>query len=145
MNSIIKLFKSTDSSSDLPLRVGLGVVFIAHGSQKLFGWFGGYGLEATGQWMESIGLAPGILMAAAAGSVEFFGGILLLAGLFTRVAALAAAVTMGVAIASVHWQHGFFMANNGYEFALTLLLVAAALVVSGGGRFSLDRRLFGQA
>lgn len=137
------LFKKSEDLSDIPLRLGLGSIFIAHGAQKLFGWFGGYGLEATGQWMSSIGLEPGYLMALAAGSVEFFGGLFIVLGLLTRISAVAAAVTMLVAIFSVHLPNGFFMSNNGYEFALALLLIAVALIVRGAGRFSLDARLFG--
>ena len=145
MNETFKIFKSTNGLSDLPLRLGLGAIFVAHGAQKLFGWFGGYGLQATAQWMESIGLGPGMVMATAAGGMEFFGGIAIILGLLTRAAALGAAVTMLVAIVSVHLENGFFMANNGYEFALMLLLVAVALVIRGSGRASLDNRLFGQA
>lgn len=143
MNGITNYFKSTQGYSDLPVRLGLGTIFIAHGAQKLFGWFGGYGLEATGQWMDSIGLAPGYWMALAAGSAEFFGGLLIVLGLLTRAAALSAVATMIVAIVSVHLANGFFMSNNGYEFALALLLMAAALVLHGSGNVSLDRVLFG--
>ena len=76
--SIIKnTLTSTQTLSTLPLRLIAGVVFTAHGAQKLFAWFGGYGLDGTGQWMDSIGLSPGYLMALAAGSAEFFGGLFL--------------------------------------------------------------------
>lgn len=122
----------------LALRLPIGIIFMAHGAQKLFAWFGGYGLDGTGQWMESIGLAPGYVMALLAGSAEFFGGILLLLGLLTRPAALALASTMVVAIFSVHIQNGLFMSNNGYEFGLALLAMSVALVFQGGGRFALD-------
>ena len=96
-------------------------------------------LEGTGQWMGSIGLAPGVLMALLAGSAEFFGGIALLLGLLVRPAAAALAVAMAVAILAVHVGHGLFVANNGYEYGLALLAVAVALLLSGGGRVSLDR------
>ncbi len=132
------LFNSQSSMSTLPLRVVAGIIFSAHGSQKLFAWFGGYGLDGTGQWMESIGLAPGFLMALLAGSAEFFGGILLILGLLTRPAALMLAFTMLIAIVSVHIDNGLFMSNNGYEFGLALLAMSAALVIQGSGRFSLD-------
>jgi putative oxidoreductase len=125
----------------LALRVVAGVIFTAHGAQKLFGWFGGYGLEGTGQWMDSIGLAPGYLMALLAGAAEFFGGLALIAGLFVRPAAIALAVAMVVAIFAVHIDKGLFMANNGYEFALALLAIAASLAVTGAGRGSVDRLL----
>lgn len=115
--------------------------FIAHGAQKLFGSFSGYGLEGTGQWMASIGLEPGYLMALAAGSAEFFGGIALPIGLLTRPAALVLAVTMLVAIVTVHLENGLFMANNGYEFGLSLFVISIALLLSGGGKLSADRKL----
>lgn len=136
---IDKIFSTSEGLDTLPLRLGAGVIFSAHGAQKMFGWFGGYGLEGTGDWMESIGLAPGILMAALAGGAEFFGGLLLIAGLAIRPAALALAVTMLVAIVSVHLQNGLFMSNNGYEFGLALLIISLTLVVRGAGSFSADR------
>jgi putative oxidoreductase len=125
----------------LPVRVGAGVIFAAHGAQKLFGWFGGYGLEGTSGWMESIGLAPGILMAAAAGGAEFFGGLLLIAGLLVRPTALILAITMLVAIITVHLQNGLFMSNNGYEFGLALLVISMGLAVRGAGSLSVDSLL----
>ncbi|RZL95594.1 MAG: DoxX family protein [Variovorax sp.] len=125
----------------LALRLTAGVIFAAHGAQKLFGWFGGYGLEGTGQWMQSIGLAPGYLMALMAGAAEFFGGLALIVGLLVRPAAVALAIAMLVAIFSVHIGRGLFVAQNGYEFALALLGVALALAVSGGGRASIDRAM----
>jgi putative oxidoreductase len=125
----------------LVLRLPAGIIFVAHGAQKLFGSFGGYGLEGTGQWMASIGLEPGYWMALAAGSAEFFGGIALLLGLLTRPAALILAITMLVAIITAHLPNGLFMSNNGYEFGLALLTMTAALVLNGGGKLSLDRKL----
>lgn len=137
--SMIKnLLASDNATSTLPLRVIAGIIFAAHGAQKLFAWFGGYGLAGTGQWMESIGLAPGYFMALMAGSAEFFGGILLIAGLLTRPTALVLAVTMLVAIFSVHIGNGLFMSNNGYEFGLALFAMSLALMLQGGGKFSLD-------
>ncbi|MCG9729360.1 DoxX family protein [Shewanella sp. Isolate13] len=130
--------KTEQSVSALPLRLIAGIIFMAHGAQKLFAWFGGYGLEGTGQWMESIGLTPGYLMALMAGSVEFFGGILLIAGLLTRPTSFVLAITMIVAIVSAHIDNGLFMANNGYEFALTLLAISISLVFSGAGKLSVD-------
>lgn len=81
---VSRVISSSDSLAPLALRVPAGIIFMAHGAQKLFGWFGGYGLEGTGQWMASIGLEPGYLMALAAGSAEFFGGLALLIGLLVR-------------------------------------------------------------
>ncbi|WP_025564140.1 DoxX family protein [Psychromonas sp. SP041] len=143
MNSPLlnKLLSSKAGIVALILRAPIGLILAAHGSQKLFSWFGGYGLEGTGQWMASIGMTPGYLMALLAGSAEFFGGLALLLGLLTRPAAVVAAFTMVVAIFSVHISNGLFMDNNGYEYALTLLVALIALAVQGGGSFSLDNAL----
>ena len=142
MKSLINKITNTTAGLDtLPLRVGAGVIFAAHGAQKLFGWFGGYGLEGTAGWMESIGLEPGLLMAAMAGGAEFFGGLLLIAGLLVRPTALILAITMIVAILTVHLPNGLFMANNGYEFGLALLAVSIGLVFRGAGSLSADRAL----
>jgi len=138
MSTLTKVFATNNSYSALALRLPLGIIFAAHGAQKLFGWFGGYGLEGTGQWMASIGLEPGVLLAALSGSAEFFGGLFLILGLLTRPSALVLAVTMVVAIFSVHINNGLFMSNNGYEFGLALLAGAVSLLISGGGRASAD-------
>ncbi|MBM1199169.1 DoxX family protein [Pseudomonas fragi] len=123
------------------LRIFVGIIFAAHGSQKLFGWFGGGGLAGTAQWMESIGLAPGTLMAALAGGTEFFGGLALIVGLLARPAALGLSFTLLVAIFSVHISNGLFMANNGYEFALALLGGTVAVLIEGAGKLSIDRAI----
>jgi putative oxidoreductase len=142
MKSLINKITTTATGLDtLPLRAGAGVIFAAHGAQKLFGWFGGYGLEATGGWMASIGIEPGVLMAALAGGAEFFGGLLLIVGLLVRPAAVVLAITMIVAIAAVHLQNGLFMSNNGYEFGLALLVISVGLAIRGAGSISLDRLL----
>ncbi|MFC1234100.1 DoxX family protein [Vibrio sp. F74] len=122
----------------LALRIPVGIIFMAHGAQKLFGWFGGYGLEGTGQWMASIGFGAGVLMAFLAGSAEFFGGLFLLLGLLTRPAAAALAFTMVVAISAVHLENGLFLSNNGYEFGLALLAASVSLAFSGAGKVALD-------
>ena len=142
MKSLLNKVISTAAGFDtVPVRVGAGVIFAAHGAQKLFGWFGGYGLQGTAGWMSSIGLEPGMLLAALAGSAEFFGGLLLIAGLLVRPAALVLAATMVVAIVTVHLQNGLFIANNGYEFGLALLVITAGLVFRGAGSLSADRAL----
>lgn len=132
------LFASRAGWSALALRLPIGIIFMAHGSQKLFGWLGGYGLEGTGQFMESIGLTPGYTMALLSGGTEFFGGLALIIGLLVRPAAAGLAFTMVMAIATVHISHGLFMSNNGYEFALSLLAATLALLISGAGRLSVD-------
>ena len=142
MKSLIKQITTSSAGLDtLPLRVGAGVIFAAHGAQKLFGWFGGYGLEGTAGWMASIGLEPGLPMAVLAGGSEFLGGLLLITGLLVRPAAFMLAITMVVAIVTVHLQNGLFLANNGYEFGLALLAASAALVFRGAGSLSADRLL----
>jgi putative oxidoreductase len=140
--SLVSRILATEAQlGSLALRLPVGIIFMAHGAQKLFGWFGGYGLEGTGQWMASIGLEPGYLMALLAGSGEFFGGLAILLGLLTRPAAAVLAFTMVVAIVTVHLGNGLFMSNNGYEFGLALLAASVALAVQGGGAWSVDRLL----
>lgn len=135
------LLNSNGGYASLILRVPVGLTLAAHGAQKLFGWFGGFGLEGTGQWLASLGLEPGYLMALMAGGAEFFGGLALALGLLTRPAALVTAFAMLVAIFAVHIGNGLFMSNNGYEFAMTLFVVTLALAIQGAGRFSLDNVL----
>ncbi|WP_276489254.1 DoxX family protein [Ectopseudomonas mendocina] len=142
MNNLIKSITASQAGFGITiLRIIAGITFAAHGAQKLFGWFGGYGLAGVAQWMESIGLAPGYLMALMAGSAEFFGGVALIIGLLVRPAAAVLAVTMLVAIFTVHLANGFFMSNNGYEFALALLAISVALVFEGAGKLSVDSKL----
>ncbi|MEM8500904.1 MAG: DoxX family protein [Pseudomonadota bacterium] len=136
-----KILESNAGLGSLVLRVPVGIILAAHGSQKLFGWLGGYGLAGTGQWMASIGLEPGYLMAQLAGSAEFYGGLALIFGLLTRPAAAVSAFTMLVAIFSVHINHGLFASNNGYEFALSLFAATLALTIQGGGSLSIDNAL----
>jgi len=141
-NTITNTIKTEQSLSSLPLRLIAGIIFTAHGAQKLFAWFGGYGLDGTGQWMESIGLSPGFIMALLAGSTEFFGGLLLIVGLLIRPTSFVLAITMIVAIFSVHINNGLFMSNNGYEFGLALLAITLTLLIQGAGQSSLDSVLY---
>ena len=121
----------------IPLRIALGLIFLAHGSQKLFGWLGGKGLTVTaGFFAAKMGLTPGMFWATLAGIGEFGGGLLLLFGLFTRLGALSISIVMLVAILKVHW--GAFFMPAGAEFALSLFCAALALLITGGGKFSLD-------
>ncbi|HEY1128479.1 MAG TPA: DoxX family protein [Roseateles sp.] len=144
-NRLLDRVLSTDAGwSPLALRIPVGIIFVAHGAQKLFGAFGGYGLEGTGQFFASLGLTPGYLMALLAGSAEFFGGLALLAGLLVRPAAAALAFSMIVAIFSVHISHGLFMDKNGYEYALALLAASVSLLISGAGRLSADAVIAGR-
>ncbi|HEY9073217.1 MAG TPA: DoxX family protein [Desulfobaccales bacterium] len=121
----------------IPLRIALGVIFLAHGGQKLFGWLGGHGLTGTAAFFAmKLGLTPGMLWALLAGIGEFGGGLLLLLGLFTRLGAISIAIVMLVAIFKVHW--GTFFMPAGAEFAFSLFCSALALLMAGGGKFSLD-------
>ncbi len=135
---LAKLTQTKAGIDSIPLRLAAGIIFSAHGAQKLFGWFGGYGLEGTAGWMTSIGLEPGFLMALLAGGAEFFGGLLLIIGLLVRPTAFVLALTMLVAIVTVHLTHGLFISNNGYEFALALLAISIALAIRGAGSLSID-------
>ena len=135
---LTSLFTSNAGLSALVLRVPVGIVLAAHGAQKLFAWFGGYGLEGTGQYMESIGLAPGFLMALLAGSAEFFGGLALVLGVLTRPAALVSAFTMLMAIFTAHISNGLFLSNGCCEYALALFAATLSLVFSGAGRLAVD-------
>ena len=138
-NSFFKRVLATDAGyGPLTLRVLVGIIFVAHGAQKLFGWFGGYGLEGTGQFFGSIGLDPGTLMALLAGAAEFFGGLALVFGVLVRPAAAALAFTMLVAIFAVHFSKGFFLDKGGYEYALALFAASLSLLFSGAGRHSAD-------
>ncbi len=125
------------SYAPLALRVALGVIFLAHGAQKLFGVFGGAGIEGTAQFFDQAGIAPGVFWAWVAGLVEFFGGLALLVGAWTRYAALLLAIQMLVAIFAVHLRHGFFL-PQGFEYAFVLFGAGVALLVGGAGELALD-------
>ncbi|MDA0167488.1 DoxX family protein [Solirubrobacter taibaiensis] len=127
------------------LRAVVGGLFIGHGTQKLKGWFGGYGIEGTGGWMESIGLYPGKHHATAGGLAETAGGALLIAGLATPAASAAITGSMTVATLKVHGPNGVWGQNNGYELPLVMTVAAFAITASGPGSFSLDRREWGTA
>lgn len=144
-NSLVhRLMATGNGAGALALRIPVGIIFAAHGAQKLFGWFGGYGLEGTGQFFGSMGLNPGYLMALLAGAAEFFGGLALIVGVLVRPAAAALAFAMLVAIFAVHLSKGFFLDKGGYEYALALFAASLSLLFSGAGRFSVDRALTGE-
>jgi putative oxidoreductase len=126
-------------------RLTLGVLMAAHGSQKLFGWFGGYGLEGTGGFLEGLGFRPGRLFAAAAAVSEVGGGVLIAVGLLHPFAAALVVAVMIVAAVSVHWPHGLFAMSNGIELPLLYGAAAAALALTGPGAYSLDTLLGLQA
>ena len=138
-----KLFATDKGLSGTILRVLLGIVIFPHGAQKLLGWFGGQGFTASMRWFESSLHIPTIfaLLAILAESV---GAVALIAGFFTRVAALAISVNMVVAVALVHWKVGFFMnwggtaKGEGFEYHILGIAIGVALMIMGGGRWSVD-------
>ncbi|GHF20130.1 hypothetical protein GCM10017044_13650 [Kordiimonas sediminis] len=128
-----------DNLTTAALRIATGLFLMPHGAQKLFGMFGGYGLEATGQFFESqLGFSNGYLAALGAGSVEFFLGLTLALGLFTRFSAAAITVMLFVA-SSVHFGAGFFWTEGGWEYPILWAILALSFVTKGGGDFSLDK------
>src|SRR5438093_12509551 len=127
----------------LVIRILFGMPIAAHGAQKLFGWFGGYGLKGTGGFFEAqLGFRPGVPFAAAAGLSEMGGGILLTLGLLTPFGSAAVLSAMLVAIVSVHVKNGFFAMANGFELPFLYAAAALGLAFTGAGAFSLDA-LFG--
>ena len=122
-------------------RVALGLLMAAHGAQKLFGWFGGYGLTGTAGFFESLGFRPGRLFAAAAAASEIGSGLLLTLGLFTPLAAALMVSVMIVAAVSVHLPNGLFAQNSGIELPLLYGIGAAAVALTGPGAFSADAAL----
>lgn len=122
-------------------RAVIGATLFAHGAQKLFGWFGGYGLDATGQAFHGMGLKPGKRMALLAGGAEAGGGALLATGLLTPVGSTAIIGVMSQAIESVHKDKGFFATDGGYEYNLAIVAAALAIADHGPGPISLDNAL----
>jgi len=122
----------------LVLRLAVGLTMAAHGSQKLFGWFGGYGIAGTGGWLESIGFRPGRLQAVVAGTFEFAGGLLIALGLLTPLGTALVIAVMVTAIGSVHLPKGFWVTDGGFEYNLMILASSAALAFAGPGAYSLD-------
>src|SRR5206468_3272911 len=122
----------------LILRLVVGLTQAEHGAQKLFGWFGGYGLTGTGGFLEQLGFVPGRRAALFAGLAETGAGLLLALGLATPVAAAVALSVMVVASVSAHAPKGFFVHNGGYEYTLILGIAALSLAFTGPGPLSLD-------
>jgi putative oxidoreductase len=145
MPALQKLFATDDAIAPLVLRLTLGGMILPHGMQKLFGAFGGHGFSGTMGYFQSLGIP--FLFGVAAILTEFFGGLALVAGAATRVAAALVGITLLVAAATVHLGNGFFMnwsgkaAGEGFEFHILAVGIALALVLTGGGRYSVDRRL----
>lgn len=120
------------------VRIVVGLLFIGHGAQKLFGWFGGPGLGGMAGWLRSMGLPAAFGIAVFTGLCEFVGGLLFALGGLTPFAALALSASMLGAITTVHWPHGLWAQNNGFEYPLVLLAIAAAVGLAGPGAYALD-------
>jgi putative oxidoreductase len=140
---LARMMSRYEAYAPLPLRMVVGVIFLAHGAQKLFGAFGGYGVSGTAQLFEQIGITPGIFWAVVVGLVEFGGGLAVLIGLLTRYAATLLAINMLVAILRVHLVSGFFL-PTGFEYALALFGASLTLLIGGAGHLSFDH-YFAQA
>ncbi len=146
--TICRMFRRIIATSatwfTVPIRLALAAVMIGHGAQKVLGTFNGPGFNTYIGGTTPFGfMRPAWLWLAAAAFSEFVGGILVLLGLLTRVGAFFIACVMLTAIVGVHWPGGFFAANRGYEYPLSLLAMAVALLIAGGGQASVDRALSG--
>jgi putative oxidoreductase len=145
MHDLIDLVFGTYASwSHLVVRLGLGIVFFAHGAQKTFGWFGGHGLSATIGGFRQMNIPPAATALAA--FIECFGGLALIIGLLARPVALALILVMLMAIVKVHARNGFFLnfamtpgKGHGYEFNLALIAMALSILIGGAGALSIDR------
>jgi putative oxidoreductase len=141
-NALDLLLGTYPSWSRLVVRLALGIVFFAHGSQKVFGWFGGHGLKATIQvFQQYLKVPPAATVLAA--FIECFGGLALLVGFLARPSALGILGVMVIAVAKVHWKNGFFQAtqpgqSNGWEYNFALIAMALAVLIGGAGALSVD-------
>lgn len=146
MHPVYRFFNTPDSFALTLLRLMLAGVFFVHGGQKTFGWMGGDGWSATLQGMTAAdgGLHLPYALAALGVLAEILGALGLLLGFCTRLAALGIFCNMAVAVGYVHWKSGFLAKNGGFEYPLALGVVALALMLAGGGRFSVDRTITSQ-
>jgi putative oxidoreductase len=136
------LIATTAAWFTVPIRLALGLIFIGHGAQKVFGVWGGSGwAKFTAGTTPFAFMRPAWLWLAIAALAELVGGVLVLLGLLTRVGAFFLAITMLVAMLGVHWKGGFFLNTSGIEYTVALLGMSLALLIAGGGRFSIDEKL----
>jgi putative oxidoreductase len=141
MDTTVVLNLAAASAGLLAARLVIGLLMAAHGAQKLFGWFGGYGIAGTAGFFESIGFRPGRLFAIAAAVTEFGSGLLITLGLLGPVGPALMISVMIVAMISVHWQNGVFATKNGIELTLLFAVAGFALGLTGPGLYSLDTLL----
>jgi putative oxidoreductase len=146
MGTWSRVIATGSSYAFLPLRLGFGLIFFAHGAQKVFGLFGGPGLGQASEGFEAMGFAPGLLFALLAGLLELVGGICLAFGLLARIAGVLLALEMVIAALRVHWQNGFFLnwantpgVGHGIEYSLALIVGLLGPVIYGAGALSIDR------
>ncbi len=126
--------------ASLPLRLSLGIIFIAHGAQKAFGWFGGNGISGFAGMLTNLGFRPPLFWACLTACTELIGGLLLILGLFTRMACALLFVVMLVAVTAIHFPNGFFASNGGFEFNFLIMAALVSLAIMGTGKFSLNRK-----
>ncbi len=139
-----RLNATTDTWVLLPVRLALGAIFIVHGIQKVAPIWGGRGLAAWTSGHAPFNLQPSWAWLTAAAFAELIGGLLVFLGFYTRAGALMIACVMSVAMLGVHWNHGFFLTNGGFEYTLALLAMAITLMIAGGGNGSIDYQRYGR-
>lgn len=135
------LYESLSPLAMPMIRLTAGLLLLPHGCQKLFGWFGGKGMQATAQYFAAAGFEPGYFWALLVALTEVVGGLCLALGFLTRPAAAAIAIFMAVAVIETHWPNGLFWTNKGFEYPLMWGVVALAFVILGGGRYSVDAKI----
>lgn len=124
----------------LILRLGLGVMFMGHGAQKVFGMFGGSGIQGFSKFLETLKIVPAIPWAYAAAYLELLGGLCLILGFFTRITAILLLILIATAAVKVHLAKGFFLQTGGFEYTFIIACVCIALILLGGGKFSLIKK-----
>jgi putative oxidoreductase len=126
--------------ASLILRLGLGVMFMAHGLQKTFGLFGGPGMDGFSKMLAGLGFSPATFWAYLAAYVELLGGLALITGLSTRISSLLLLILIVVATAKVHLAKGFFLSNGGFEYNLIIACVCLALMIMGTGKYGINKK-----
>ena len=125
----------------IPLRLGLGIMFMAHGLQKAFGLFGGPGIEGVTKMVESLGFSPPVLWAYLLAYAELLGGLFVVIGLCTRISSAVLLIVMMVAAVKVHLANGFFLQAGGFEYLFVIMAICVSLIVNGGGKLCITKKL----